>query len=83
VRHRRAGTAHRLRRGLRRDRIAGPVRENNTAVILAAVPAVADPAGWFLDVMPGRSADQGELIWSNLLDQTTLNDLLQADPGEL
>jgi hypothetical protein len=63
-------------------RIVGPVRENITAVILAAVPAVADPAGWFLDVMPGRSADQGELVWSNLLDQAKLNDLLLADPGD-
>jgi hypothetical protein len=47
-------------------RISGPVRENVTAVILAAVPAVADPAGWFLDVMPGRSASPGELVWSKL-----------------
>jgi hypothetical protein len=63
-------------------RIVGPVQETVTAVILAAVPAVADPAGWFLDAMPGRSAAQGELVWSNLLDQTKLNDLLQEDSSE-
>jgi hypothetical protein len=63
-------------------RIVGPVQETVTAVILAAVPAVADPAGWFLDAMPGRSAAQGELVWSNLLDQAKLNDLLQEDPSE-
>jgi len=62
-------------------RIAGPVRENITAVILAAVPAVADPAGWFLDVMPGRPAAPGELVWSNLLNPVTLDDLLTKDPG--
>jgi hypothetical protein len=60
-------------------RITGPVRENVTAVILAAVPAVADPTGWFLDAMPGRSAAHGELVWSNLLDQARLNDLVQDD----
>lgn len=56
-------------------RISGPVRENVTAVILAAVPGVADPAGWFLDVMPGRSATPGELVWSNLLDPAVLDHL--------
>jgi len=60
-------------------RISGPVRENVTAVILAAVPAVADPAGWFLDVMPGRSATPGELVWSNLLDSAVLDQLLYGD----
>lgn len=60
-------------------RISGPVRENVTAVILAAVPAVADPAGWFLDVMPGRSATPGELVWSNLLDPAALDQFLTGD----
>jgi hypothetical protein len=60
-------------------RISGPVRENITAVILAAVPAVADPGGWFLDVMPGRSATPGELVWSNLLDPEVLDQFLTSD----
>jgi hypothetical protein len=62
-------------------RISGPAREDVTAVILAAVPAVADPTGWFLDAMPTRPATPGELVWSNLLDPATLGDLLNDDPG--
>lgn len=57
-------------------RIVGPVQMNVTAVILGAVPAVADPDGWFIDSIPGRTQDPGEVIWSNILDTELLDSLI-------
>lgn len=46
------------------------------ALILDAMPAVADRDGWFLDRMPERDAQAGELVWSNVIDQDALSALL-------
>jgi hypothetical protein len=59
-------------------RFVGPVQDNVTAVVLRAVPAVADPNGWFLDSMPGRASEPAELVWSNLLDPDLLESLVGA-----
>jgi hypothetical protein len=59
-------------------KIVGPVQPTITAVILDSVPAVADREGWFLDTMPDRADEPGELVWSNLLDAPTLDQLLEA-----
>jgi hypothetical protein len=56
----------------------GPVQPAITAVILDSVPAVADRDGWFLDSMPDRADEPGELVWSNLLDGPTLDRFLDA-----
>lgn len=57
-------------------RIVGQVQEDVTAVILSLVPAVADKEGWFLDSMPGRGSNRGELVWSNILDSAALDAML-------
>jgi len=59
-------------------RVIGPAKPEIHAVILDAVPAVADRAGWFLDRMPGRASRPGELVWSNLLDADELDRLLRG-----
>ncbi|MGH8907628.1 MAG: hypothetical protein ACRD0K_14175 [Egibacteraceae bacterium] len=48
-------------------RIVGPVSTTDYAVILAEVPGT-DPEGWFIDAMPHRPAEPGEIVWSNLID---------------
>jgi hypothetical protein len=53
-------------------RIIGPPKPEIHAVILDAVPAVADRNGWFLDSMPGRASRPGEIVWSNRLDGDSL-----------
>jgi hypothetical protein len=60
-------------------RIQGPVEPNAYAVILDAVPAVADRESWFVDHMPHRSDRPGEVVWSNLLDEQELKRAL-TDP---
>jgi len=56
-------------------RIIGPAKPEIHAVVLDAVPAVADRNGWFLDSMPGRANRPGEIVWSNLLDADALDEL--------
>ena len=60
-------------------RIQGSVETKAHAVILDAVPAVADRDGWFIDHMPHRPDGPGEIVWSNLLDEADLARALAAD----
>ena len=57
-------------------RIVGPARPETHAIVLDAVPAVADRSGWFIDSMPGRATRPGEIVWSNVLDADELDRLL-------
>lgn len=59
-------------------RIIGPARPEAHAVVLDAVPALADRTGWFIDGMPGRATRPGEVVWSNLLDADELDRLLMG-----
>lgn len=49
-------------------RIRGPLTVSDYTVILAEVPG-ADRDGWFIDRMPHRTDDPGEIVWSNVMDE--------------
>lgn len=46
-------------------------------IILDALRDIVDPAGWFIDTMPNRPSDPGEVIWSNVVDEDELDRFLR------
>lgn len=53
-------------------RIIGPVSVADHVVILARVPGT-DIDSWFIDTMPHRPSEPGEIVWSTLIDLSVLD----------
>ncbi|MGH9119067.1 MAG: hypothetical protein ACRD0A_14650 [Acidimicrobiales bacterium] len=51
------------------------------ALVLDSMPAVADRNGWFMEPMPERDPGPGEIGWSNILDEQSLDEFLAARDG--
>ncbi|HUP69147.1 MAG TPA: hypothetical protein VM142_04955 [Acidimicrobiales bacterium] len=49
-------------------RITGRLKVSDYSVILAEVPGT-DRDGWFIDRMPHRAEEPGEIVWSNVMDE--------------
>lgn len=53
-------------------RIVGPVSVTDHVVILARVPGT-EIDSWFIDTMPLRPSEPGEIVWSTLIDLSVLD----------
>jgi hypothetical protein len=49
------------------------------ANVLDAVPAIADRDGWFIESMPDRESEMGEICWSNVFDDDALGEFLNRE----
>jgi hypothetical protein len=49
-----------------------------SALVLDAIPAIADRAGWFIEPMPERELEPGEICWSNIIDEAALKEFLRT-----